>query len=150
MSINIFSKMKTIKFSIVLVVLFLSVSLVQAKSFNVKNVSSVQDLPVAIKNPRVSDYKILDNGPIIIYERSRPGDKLNLFKPIITHYFSVNGTDKVYLLTLDNLKKIYRSSPHFDVLDTRFKTDEDLLAYDGIHKQYSVNYYLSKTDAAQL
>jgi len=150
MSINIFSKMKTIKFSIVLVVLFLSASLVQAKSFNTKNTSSVQDWPVAIKNLRVSDYKILDNGPIIIYERRRPGNKLNLFKPIITHYFSVKGTDKVYLLTLDNLKRIYRSNPHFDALDTRFKTDGDLLAYDSIHRQYSVNYYLSKADAAQL
>ncbi len=142
--------MKPIKFSIILVVLFLSASLGQAKSFNTKNIFSVQDSPVAIKNLRVSDYKILENGPIIIYQRSRPGDKLNLFKPIITHYFSVKGTDKVYLLTLDNLKKIYHSGLHFEILDTRFKTDGDLLAYDSLHRQYSVNYYLSKADAAQL
>ncbi|QEM09048.1 hypothetical protein [Mucilaginibacter rubeus] len=140
--------MKTIKFSAVLAILFFFASQVQAKSFITK--SSTKDSLIAIHNPRVSDYKVLENGPVIIYERSRPGDKLNLFKPIITHYFSVKGTDKVYLLTLENLKKIYNSGPHFETLDTRFRTDSDLLTYDRIHRQYSVNYYLSKADAAQL
>ncbi|WP_121812224.1 hypothetical protein [Mucilaginibacter kameinonensis] len=140
--------MKTIKFSAVLAILFLLDSQAQAKSFTTKN--NPQDSLIAISNPRITDYKILDNGPVIIYERRRPGDKLNLFKPIIMHYFSVKGSDKVYLLTLENLKKIYSSGPHFEVLDTRFRTDSDLLAYDRIHRQYSVNYYLSKADAIQL
>ncbi|MFC0514233.1 hypothetical protein ACFFGT_08485 [Mucilaginibacter angelicae] len=140
--------MKTFKFSIILFALILSKSLVQARSFNTQFSPSAQDSLVALKNLRISDYKVLERGAIIIYERQRPGNKLNLFKPIVTHYFSVKGSDQVYLLTLENLKKIYRSGKHFDVLDARFRTDSDLLVYDAIHQQYRINYYLSTVDPA--
>jgi hypothetical protein len=140
--------MKIFKFSIILLALLFSRSLVQAGSFNAATISSTQDSLVAIKHLRFSNFKVLERGAIIIYERQRPGDKLNLFKPIVTHYFSVNGSDQVYLFTLENLKKIYRDGRHFDVLDTRFRTDSDLLVYDAIHQQYRINYYLSKVDPA--
>jgi hypothetical protein len=140
--------MKTFKFSIVLFALILSKSLVQASNYNAPNIPFTQDSHVAIKHLRISDFKVLERGAIIIYERQRPGDKLNLFKPMVTHYFSVKGSDQVYLFTLENLKKIYRNGQAFDVLDTRFRTDSDLLTYDAIHQQYSVNYYLSKIDRA--
>ncbi|MGN8068419.1 hypothetical protein [Mucilaginibacter sp. SG564] len=138
--------MKTFKFSIILFVLLLAKSLVQANSFNIQLTPLTQDSLVAIKNLKLSDFKILERGAIIIYERQRPGDKLNLFKPILTHYFSIKGSDKVYLLTLENLKKIYKNGRAFEILDTRFRTDNDLLDYDTIHQQYSINYYLSKVD----
>ena len=98
--------MKTIKFSIVLLALLFSRSLLQAGSFNIKTTPSIQDTLGTVKHLNLSDYKVLERGAIVIYERQRPGDKLNLFKPILTHYFSVKGSDKVYLLTLTNLKKI--------------------------------------------
>ena len=138
--------MKTFKFSIILFALLLSKSLVQANSFNIQLTPLIQDSLVAIKNLKLSDFKILERGAIIIYERQRPGDKLNLFKPVLTHYFSIKGSDKVYLLTLENLKKIYKNGRAFEILDTRFRTDNDLLDYDTIHQQYSINYYLSKVD----
>jgi len=140
--------MKTFKFSIVLFALILSKSFVQARNLNVSIISYSKDSLVAIKNLRLSNFKVLERGAIIIYERQRPGDKLNLFKPFVTHYFSVKGSDQVYLFTLENLKKIYRDGKAFDMLDTRFRTDNDLLTYDAIHQQYSVNYYLSKVDLA--
>ena len=140
--------MKTFRFSIILFALILSKSLVQAGSFNAPIISSTQDSPVAIKHLRLSDFKVLERGAIIIYERQRPGDKLNLFKPIITHYFSVRGSDQVYLFTLGNLKKIYSNGWAFEILDTRFRADRDLLTYDAIHQQYRINYYLSKVDPA--
>jgi len=140
--------MKTFKFSIVLLALLFSRSLVQAGSFNAKNTTSTHDTLVAVKHPHLSDYRILESGVIIIYERQRPGDKLNLFKPVLTHYFSVKGSDKVYLLTLENLKKIYREGEAFTVLDTHFSTDSDLLSFDRIHHEFRVNYYLSKGDRA--
>ncbi|HEX8022547.1 hypothetical protein [Mucilaginibacter sp.] len=140
--------MKTLKFSIILLALLLSRSLVQASNLHTSNITLAQDSPVAIKHLRISDFKVLERGAIIIYERQRAGDKLNLFKPIITHYFSVKGSDKVYLLTLENLKKVYKNGQAFEVLDTRFRTDSDLLGYDAIHQQYSINYYLSKVDPA--
>lgn len=143
-----FFKMKIFKFSIVLFALILSKSLVQAGSLNAPIISTTQDSLVAIKHLRISDFKILESGAIIIYERQRSGDKLNLFKPILTHYFSIKGSDKVYLLTLENLKKIYRNGRAFELLDTRFRADSDLLLYDAIHQQYSINYYLSKVDPA--
>jgi hypothetical protein len=140
--------MKVFKFSIVLLALILSKSFVQARNLNASIISSTQDSLVAIKHLRISDFKVVERGAIIIYERQRPGDKLNLFKPIVTYYFSVKGSDRVYLLTLGNLKKIYRNGRAFDVLDSRFRTDADLLVYDAIHQQYSINYYLSKVDPA--
>ena len=140
--------MKTIKFSIVLLALLFSRSLVQARSFNAQITPSTQDTLVAVKHLHISDYKVLESGPIVIYERQRPGDKLNLFKPIITHYFSLKGSDQVYLLTLANLKKIYRDGQAFAVIDTNFSVDGDLLAYDKIHHEFKINYYLSKTDHA--
>ncbi|WP_114940177.1 hypothetical protein [Mucilaginibacter endophyticus] len=140
--------MKTFKFSIILLALLLSKSLVQASNLNAPNITLTQDSPVAIKHLRISNFKVLERGAIIIYQRERAGDKLNLFKPIFTHYFSVKGSDKVYLFTLENLKKVYKNGPAFDVLDTRFRTDGDLLSYDAIHQQYSINYYLSKADPA--
>ncbi len=137
--------MKTIKFSIVLLALLFSRSLVQAGSFNAQITLSAQDSLVAVKHLKISDYKVLDRGAIVIYERQRPGNKLNLFKPILTYYFSVKGSDKVYLLTLQNLKQIYRDGQAFTALDTDFSTDSDLLSYDKIHHEFRVNYYLSKT-----
>ncbi|MCS3734804.1 hypothetical protein [Mucilaginibacter dorajii] len=140
--------MKIFKFSIILLALLFSRSLVQAGSFNAPNIPSTQDSLIAIKHLKLSGYKVLERGAITIYERQRPGDKLNLFKPIITHYFSVKGSSKIYLFTLENLKKIYRNGRAFEVLDTRFRTNSDLLVYDAIHQQYSINYYLSKVDPA--
>ena len=140
--------MKTFKFSIILLALLLSKSLVQASNLHASDITSAQDSPVAIKHLRISDCKVLERGAITIYERQRAGDKLNLFKAIVTHYFSVKGSDKVYLLTLENLKKVYKNSQVFEVLDTRFRTNHDLLGYDVIHQQYIINYYLSKVDPA--
>jgi len=140
--------MKTFKFSIILLALLFSRSLVQAGSFNAKTTPSTQDTLVAVKHLHLSGYKVLGSGAIVIYERQRPGNKLNLFKPILTHYFSVKGSDKVYLLTLENLKNIYKEGQAFKVLDTYFSTDGDLLSYDKIHHEFRVNYYLSKTDQA--
>ena len=140
--------MKTFKFLTILLALLFSRLLVQAGSFNAKNTTSTQDSLVAVKHPHLSDYRIMESGAIIIYERQHPGDKLNLFKPVITHYFSVKGSDKVYLLSLENLKKIYRDGQFFTALDTYFSTDGDLLSYDRIHHEFKINYYLSKTDRA--
>jgi hypothetical protein len=140
--------MKTFKFSIILLALLFSKSLVQAGSFNVKTTSLTHNTLAPVQHINVSRYKVLEGAAIVIYERQRPGDKPNLFKPIYTHYFSVKGSDKVYLLTLENLKNIYRDGQAFDVLDTHFRTDDDLLEYDNIHHQYRINYYLSKIDRA--
>jgi len=131
-----------------LLALLFSRSLVQAGRLNAQITSSTQDSLVAVKYLKLSDYKVLERGAVVIYERQRPGNKLNLFKPILTYYFSVKGFDKVYLFTLQNLKQIYRDGQAFIALDTNFSTDGDLLSYDKIHHEFRVNYYLSKTDKA--
>lgn len=132
--------MKTIKFYIVLLALLSSAALVQAHP-------ALQDTLANINNLKHTNYKVLESRAIVIYERQRPGDKLNLFKPIITHYFSVKGSDKVYPLTLENLKKVYQNGPAFKTVDTYFDKDDDLLAYDKIHRQFRINYYLSMIDS---
>ena len=139
--------MKTIKFSIVLLVLTVTTLLVQAQSFTASIKPSVQDTLVAIQHPRLADYKVLESGALVIYERHRPGNKLNLFKPVVTHYFSVKGSVKIYSLTIENLKRVYRDGPGFATVDAYFGTDDDLLTYDRIHHKFRVNYYLSEASA---
>jgi hypothetical protein len=136
--------MKTIKFSIALLVLFFLKTLVQAHSFNINEIYSNNTVIAAVQHHQISDYKIVDTGVIIIYQRERPGGKLNLFKPVVTYYFSLKGSDKIYLLNLENLKNIYRDGKAFDLIDGNFRTDNDLVAYDRYHHQYRINYYLSK------
>lgn len=138
--------MKTFKFSIILLALFFAKSSVQASTTNTHNISTIKDSLVAVKHLRISDLKTLERGVITIYERQRPGDKLNLFKPVLTHYFSLKGSDKVFPLTIENLKQLYSNGKAFEILDTRFRTDSELLDYDKVHQQFSVNYYLSKVD----
>ncbi|QEM06124.1 hypothetical protein DIU31_022370 [Mucilaginibacter rubeus] len=136
--------MKTITFSITLLVLLFSKTLVQAHSFNANKILSNNTAIAVAQQHQLADYKVVDRGVIIIYERERPGGKLNLFKPVVTYYFSLKDSEKIYLLNLENLKNIYRDGKAFDLIDGNFRTDNDLFFYDPYHHQYRINYYLSK------
>jgi hypothetical protein len=139
-----FKKMKTITFSMTLLVLLFSKTLVQAHSFNADKKISNITIIAPVSQHQLAGYKVVDRGVITIYERERPGGKLNLFKPIVTYYFSLKDSEKIYLLTLENLKNIYRDGKAFDLIDGNFRTDNDLVLYDVYHHLYRINYYLSK------
>ncbi|PMP66341.1 MAG: hypothetical protein C0191_00685 [Mucilaginibacter sp.] len=139
-----FLKMKTITFSTIMLVLLFSTTLIQAHSLNATEILSNNTVITAVQQHQPSDYNVVDKGVIIIYKRERPGDKLNLFKPVVSYYFSLKDSEKIYSLTLENLKNIYRDGKAFDLIDGNFRTDNDLVSYDAYHHQYRINYYLSK------
>ena len=91
-----------------------------------------------------SEYKILESGKIVIYERQQPGSKQTGFKPLVRYYFSNGANNNIYPLSLENLKKEFKGDKVFDFLDTNFRSDSDLIQYDSYHYQYRINYYLSK------
>ncbi|PAW95350.1 hypothetical protein CKK33_18335 [Mucilaginibacter sp. MD40] len=136
--------MKTITFSTILPVLLFSTTLIQAHSLNASKILSNSTVITAVQQHQPSEYKVVDRGVIIIYERERPGGKLNLFKPVVSYYFSLKDSEKIHSLTLENLKNIYRDGKAFDLIDGNFRADSDLFSYDAYHHQYRINYYLSK------
>lgn len=89
-------------------------------------------------------YKILENGRIVIYERQQAGNKQTGFKPLVSYYFSDGVDGEVYLLSLDNLKKLFKDQPAFDIIDANFRTDYDLAEYDKYHQTFRINRLLAK------
>lgn len=89
-------------------------------------------------------YKILENGRIVIYERRQPGHKQTGFKPLVSYYFSDGVDGEVYLLSLDNLKKLFKDQPAFDIIDANFRTDCGLTEYDKYHQTFRINRLLAK------
>lgn len=95
-------------------------------------------------NSYTEKYKILENGRIVIYERQQAGNKQTGFKPLINYYFSDGVDGEVYLLSLDNLKKLFKDQPAFDVIDANFRTDYDLNSYDNYHQTFRINRLLAQ------
>jgi hypothetical protein len=91
------------------------------------------------------EYKIVENKKAVIYERRFPNGKAG-FKTV--YYFSNGAKGDIYVLSIDNLKKVFNGEPSFDVIDINFHTDGDLLSYDQTHHEFRINYYLSKIDPA--
>lgn len=89
-------------------------------------------------------YKILESGGIVIYKAEQPGNKQTGFKPSVSYYFSDGVEGEVYSLSLDNLKRTFKDQPAFDIIDTNFQTDSDLIKYDNYHHMFRINRLLAK------
>jgi hypothetical protein len=87
------------------------------------------------------EYKILENKKAVIYERRFPNGKAG-FRAV--YYFSKGAEDDIYVLSADNLKKVFKGEQAFDIIDINFHNDGDLLSYDQFQHEYRINYYLSK------
>jgi hypothetical protein len=89
------------------------------------------------------EYTILESKKAVIYERRFPNGKAG---SKAVYYFSKGAEGDIYVLSTDNLKRIFKSDPAFDIIDANFHNDGDLLSYDKVHHEYRVNYYLSKVN----
>lgn len=89
-------------------------------------------------------YKILENGRIVIYQTEQPGNKHTGFKPVVSYYFSDGAAGEIYPLSLDKLKTVFKDQPAFDIINTNFQTDYDLIKYDKYHQMFQINYLLGK------
>jgi hypothetical protein len=89
-------------------------------------------------------YKILENGSIVIYETQQPGNKQTGFKPVSRYYFSDGADGEIYALSLNNLKRVFKGKPAFDIIDSNFHTDDELIKYDNDHHVFRINRLLGK------
>lgn len=101
---------------------------------------------------RVHEYKF--------YQILNPTEKVLIYKmphgipqkgqaQAYSYFFSKNASSPILSLTLKNVEGQFADNVKFDeFLETHFKTDEDLLEYDSIHKMYKLNrlYELSLTN----
>ena len=102
---------------------------------------------------RIHEYKF--------YQILNPTEKILLYKmphgipqkgqvQAYSYFFSKSASSSIILpLTLKNIENQFTDNSKFDeFLETHFKSDNDLLEYDNIHKVYKLNrlYELSLTN----
>jgi len=91
------------------------------------------------------EYQILESKSIVLYEKlvaatSTTGKGIHTVKMM---YFSLQPDSGLLPLTNANLKKALPDNHKFhDLLDTNFRTDAEVAAYDPTHKLYKVNHLL--------
>jgi hypothetical protein len=93
-------------------------------------------------------YRILENKSMIIYstderENSTTG---KTFVMVPAYFFSKTFSSEILPLNVINLKKAFPGNLKFhDLLDVEFSNDDNVSAFDSVHKMYKVNYLLSQS-----
>jgi hypothetical protein len=113
-------------------------------SFKTHNANRIQ--AVDNKNCRIYDkqsYQILDTAAFYLYYRYGNKDKPKgegLIKKA-EYYFSRDAASPIELLTKDNLKATFRDNlPFHYAMDTEFRNDQELIAYDTYCGCYKLKY----------
>jgi hypothetical protein len=89
-------------------------------------------------------YQILDTAGFYMYSHKKLVQGEKIARPQTVYYFSVKAGDPVQELTLANLETVFAQNAKFRYdLEARFKSDKDLIAYDGILKTYKIKYLYS-------
>ena len=90
------------------------------------------------------EYQIAEAGPISIYIKAERIAQSKGAKVINRYYFSTSLNGELHQLTIDNVKKAYRSNEKFsDMLVTHFNSAA-ITSYDEQHGTYKVNYVYNK------
>jgi hypothetical protein len=85
-------------------------------------------------------YTLLDPGEAVLLYKvtiypAAKGDHLR-----VRYYFSKNAAADIEDLTLDNVKLVFKGNQKFeDALDAQFPNDNDLYAYDKVHRCYKLS-----------
>ena len=91
------------------------------------------------------EYKILNPGEaLLMYVYKHPAHspkEAEKYSPM--YFFSTNASSAPQSLTKANLKAAFLNNHKFhDALDTQFKSDRELYAYDKFHKMYKLNWIM--------
>ena len=92
-------------------------------------------------------YHIAEAGDIYIYIYTQTQNiaQSKGYKVVNNYYFSNTPSGQILRLTKDNLKNEFRNNDKFiALLDQNFGND-DIYAYDNLHKTFKVNYVYSKS-----
>ncbi len=92
-----------------------------------------------------TEYSILNPvESLLLYFYQHPAHSakdINQYPPM--YFFSKEATSSLQQLTKANLKAAFPDDHKFhDALDTNFKNDKELYAYDSFHKMYKLNWLL--------
>jgi hypothetical protein len=91
------------------------------------------------------EYCIVSSKGILIYTRTTLVQQGKAPKPIEQYYFSSGLSDPIQLLTIANIKSVYAKQPQFTyAVESQFKNDGDLAAYDSYNKQYKIAWLYSQ------
>jgi hypothetical protein len=91
------------------------------------------------------EYCILSAKGLLIYSRSTLVQQGKGPKPTEQYYFSPGLSDPIQPLTIANIKAVYAKYPKFTyAVESLFKNDGDLAAYDSYNKHYKIAWLYSQ------
>jgi len=91
-------------------------------------------------------YQVLDTTGFYLYSYNKLVQGEKIARPTTVYYFSVKANDPVQELTLMNLEKAFAENPRFRyALEAQFRSDKDLIAYDGLLKTYKIKYVYNQS-----
>jgi hypothetical protein len=93
-------------------------------------------------------FRILDTAEFYLYYRYLEVEKVKGKGLVKTdeYFFSKDGGSLIQLLTAENLKKAFPDNhPFHYAIDSHFRTDQDLIAYDSFGKCYKLKYLYNQS-----
>jgi len=86
-------------------------------------------------------YRIVENKDLYIYSYNTLIFQGKNMKPTQLYYFSAALDDVVQPLTIENIENAYAKNMKFKyMVESQFKTDNELASYDASAKQFKVKY----------
>ncbi|HTI06908.1 MAG TPA: hypothetical protein VL832_00090 [Puia sp.] len=91
-------------------------------------------------------YRILDTTGFYLYSCNKLVQGEKIARPTTVYYFSVDANGPVQELTLANLERVFAKNTRFRyALEAQFRSDKDLIAYDGLLKTYKIEYLYTQS-----
>jgi hypothetical protein len=93
-----------------------------------------------------STYQVLDTVGFYLYSNNKLVQGEKIARPTTVYYFSVGANDPVLELTLANMEKAFAQNTRFRyALEAQFRSDKQLIAYDGLLKTYKIKYVYTQS-----
>jgi hypothetical protein len=86
-------------------------------------------------------YKILDTAGFMLYSRQLLTQQGKGYAPVENYFYSVNITNPVLNLTIENIDKSFPTRAAFRYsIQNYFRREADLIAFDKADNQYEIKY----------
>jgi len=92
-----------------------------------------------------AEYRITSSKGLYIYTRTELVQQGKGPKPTEVYFFSASIADPIQPLTVTNVLSVYAKHPQFTyAVESFFKSDSELTAYDNYNKEYKLAYLCSQ------
>lgn len=93
-----------------------------------------------------SAYQVIDTAGFYLYSVNKLVQGEKIARPQTLYYYSMRSDDAIQELTMANLEKSFAGNTRFRYqLEAQFRSDNDLIAYDGSIKEYKIKYVYSQS-----